>query len=464
MIHKLKLFTLFFVFFCLTFSTVAQNSNTSVQDEKIDEFVKVQMQARKIPAVSIVVLKNGEIVKTKGYGFANVEHQVGAKPETIYQSGSVGKQFTATLVMLLVEEGKLALDDKINKYFTDAPETWKDITVRHLLTHTSGISNKLYNQMNMRADYTEDELIKKISAIPLDFQPGEKWNYSNPGYVTLGILIHKVSGKFYGDLLQEKIFKPLAMTTARIINEADIIPNRAAGYHLVKGELKNQQWVSPTLNTTADGSLYLTVLDMAKWDAALYSEKLLKKTSLEQMWTPVKLNNGKTQAYGFGWSFGEIKGHKIIEHGGAWQGFTTFIARYVDDKLSVIVLTNLAGADPGKIAHGIAGFYNSELNPQPPAASPEARKADLQTDPKLLDIYPGEYELAPGFIITITKEGNDLFGQATGQDKFQLYPETGTKFFLKVVDAKIEFFKDASGNVSHLVLYQNGEHTGKKIK
>src|SRR6185436_15136380 len=142
-----------------------------------------------------------------------------------------------------------------------APDTWKDITVRHLLTHTSGISNKLYNQINMRADYTEDELIKKISSIPLDFQPGEKWNYSNPGYVTLGILIHKVSGKFYGDLLQERVFKPLGMTTARIINESDIIANRAAGYRLVKGELKNQEWVSPALNTTADGSLYLTVLD-----------------------------------------------------------------------------------------------------------------------------------------------------------------------------------------------------------
>src|SRR5204863_4997876 len=149
-------------------------------------------------------------------------------------------------------------------------------------------------------------------------------------------------------------------TTARIINEADIIANRAAGYHLVKGELKNQEWVSPALNTTADGSLYFTVYDMAKWDAALYTEKLLKRASLEQMWTPVKLASGKTQQYGFGWGFGNVKGHHVIEHGGAWQGFTTYIARYVDDKLTVIVLTNLAGADPGKIAHGIAGLYNPE--------------------------------------------------------------------------------------------------------
>jgi hypothetical protein len=254
------------------------------------------------------------------------------------------------------------------------------------------------------------------------------------------------------------------MTTARVINEAEIIPNRAAGYRLVKGELRNQEWVSPALNTTADGSLYVTVLDMAKWDAALYGEKLLKKASLEQMWTPVKLNSGKTHPYGFGWSFGEVKGHKIIEHGGAWQGFTTFIARYVDDKLSVIVLTNLAGADPGKIAHGIAGIYNPELAPPAPTPPAAAANAEVTVDPKLLDTYVGEYELQPGFTITIRKDGEKLLGQATGQSEFQLFAESPSKFFLKVVDAKVEFVKDADGKVSHLVLYQNGEHQGKKIK
>jgi len=255
----------------------------------------------------------------------------------------------------------MSLDDHISKYIPNAPVTWKEITLRHLLTHTSGISNKIYNQINMRQDYTEDELVEKIAAIPLDFQPGEKWNYSNSGYVMLGILIHKATGRFYGDLLREKIFGPLGMSTARIINEADIIPSRAAGYRLVKGELKNQEWVSPALNTTADGSLYFTVLEMAKWDAALYTEKLLKRSSLELMWSPVKLNDGKSFKYGFGWAFGEIHGHHIIEHGGAWQGFTTHIARYVDDKLTVIVLTNLAAARPFKIAHGIAALYNAEL-------------------------------------------------------------------------------------------------------
>jgi CubicO group peptidase (beta-lactamase class C family) len=290
---------------------------SSASADKVDDYIKAEMERRRIPGLSLAVVRNGEIVTAQGYGVSNVELNVPATRETIFQSGSVGKQFTATLVMMLVEEGKLSLDDRIGKHIADAPAIWQDITVRHLLTHTSGLSNALYQKINMRQDYTEDELLRQIAALPLDFQPGDQWSYSNPGYVTLGILIHKVSGKFYGDLLREKIFEPLGMTTARVIDEADIIPNRAAGYRLVEGELKNQEWVSPTLNTTADGALYLTVLDMAKWDAALYSEKLLKRASLDLMWTPAKLNDGKTMQYGFGWMFGEMRGHRVIRHGGA---------------------------------------------------------------------------------------------------------------------------------------------------
>lgn len=339
----------------------AQDSITA----RVDDYIKAEQQKQRIPGISLAVVKNGKIILAKGYGVANLEHQVPVKPETIFQSGSVGKQFTATAVMMLVEEGKISLEDKISKYFTDSPAAWQNITVRHLLTHTSGTTD-YPNDFDFRRDYTEDEMLKRAEAIPLAFQPGEKWSYSNLGYVVLGILIHRVSGKFYGDFLQERVFKPLGMTTVRIISEADIVPNRAAGYTLVKGEWKNQGWVSPTLNTTADGALYLTVYDMAKWDAALYTEKLLPKASLGQMWTPVKLNDGKTHSYGFGWGFAEVRGHHIIEHAGAWQGFKSHIARYVDDKLTVIVFANLAQANPGKIAHGVAAIYNPELAPIPP--------------------------------------------------------------------------------------------------
>lgn len=333
-----------------------QSSGSS--SDAVAQYVKAEMARQHIPGIALLVSRNGEIVRAQGFGFSNVELQVPVKPETLFQSGSVGKQFTATAIMMLVEEGKISLDDSITKYLPDAPASWKLITVRHLLSHTGGFTDYPDN-FNFRKDYTEDDLLKTVAGIPLAFPPGTKWSYSNLGYLTLGILIHRVTGKFYGDVLEERIFHPLGMRSTRIMSEADIIPNRAAGYRLVKGQLKNQEWVSPTLNTTADGSLYFSIQDLAKWDAALYTQKLLKRSSLEQMWTVVKLNDGKPNSghYGFGWEITSSYGHRLIRHGGAWQGFKTHISRYVDDKLTVVVLANLAEADPGKIAEGVAEIY-----------------------------------------------------------------------------------------------------------
>jgi CubicO group peptidase (beta-lactamase class C family) len=323
------------------------------------------MSSQHIPGLSLLVNQDGRTVLAKGYGLANVEHQVAVKPETVFQSGSVGKQFTATAVMMLVEEGKIGLDDKIGKYFANVPQSWALITVRHLLTHTSGLGG-YPSDFDLRRDYTEDELLAKVMATPLAFEPGEKWSYSNLGYLTLGVLISKVTGTFYGDFLHQRIFKPLGMTTARIISEADIVTNRAAGYRLVEDKLKNQDWVSPTMNSTADGSLYLTVYDLAKWDTALYTETLLKRSSLDQMWMPVRLNNGKTHPYGFGWSVVDVRGHRLIHHGGAWQGFQCDIQRYVDDKLTVIGFDNLAQSNLERIVRRVAGIYNPELKTLPP--------------------------------------------------------------------------------------------------
>ncbi len=341
----------------LTVSFLMFSAAGGLWGDETDDYVQSHMQRQHIPGLSLAVVKKGKLILAKGYGLANVEHNVPAKPETIYQSGSLGKQFTATAVMLLVEEGKLRLDDKITKYLDGTPQAWKGITVRHLLTHTSGIKNYGPEDLNLRQDYAEKELLQKVVSFPMDFAAGEKWCYSNTGYMLLGIIIRRASGEFYGDYLRKRVFTPLGMETARIISEEDIVPNRAAGYRLVKGQLKNQEWVSPSLNTTADGSLYLTVLDLVKWDAALYTEKLLKRPSREQMWTPVKTTDGKSHPYGFGWSIGEFRGHKVVEHSGAWQGFQTYITRFVDDKLTVIVLANLGEANPGEIAHGVAHRY-----------------------------------------------------------------------------------------------------------
>lgn len=324
----------------------------------ISDYVRAEMQRQHIPGLSLLVIKQGQIVMAEGFGLSNVELQVPVKPETVFQSGSVGKQFTATAVMMLVEQGKLALDDPLTKFFPDAPAAWKEVTVRELLSHTAGFGD-YPKDFNFRKDWTEDEELKLIESIPLAYPPGTKWAYSNFGYVTLGILIHRVTGQFYGDYLQEHIFKPLGMQSTRIISEADIVPNRAAGYRLVKGELKNQEWVAPVVNTTADGSLYFSILDLAKWDAALYTENLLKRSSLDLMWTPVKLKDGQPNKghYGFGWFIDERKGHRCIHHDGSWQGFETAIDRYVDDQLTVVALANLAESKPGKITEHVAEMY-----------------------------------------------------------------------------------------------------------
>ena len=336
--------------------------------DKIDAYVAAEMQREHIPGLALGIYRRGEIVRAQGYGLANVELDAPVKPETIFQSGSVGKQFAATAIMMLVEEGKIGLEDSVTKYFDHAPEVWKPVKVKNLLSHTSGLAEyetpartKRGGVFDLRLDWTEAELFDKIAALPMDFQPGEKWRYTNTNYVILGMMIRKVTGIFYGDFLAERIFRPLGMTATRIISDRDIVPNRAAGYEWTKDGLKNQEWVSPTYNSTADGTIYFNVLDLAKWDGALYTEKLVKRASLDRMWTVFPLNDGKPNSanYGFAWRIGTENGHKVIEHSGAWQGFTTYIGRYVDDGLTVVVLTNLDSghARPGDIGHAVAGLY-----------------------------------------------------------------------------------------------------------
>lgn len=341
---------------------------------KIDRVISEQMSANKIPGVSLAVLRKGKIVLLKSYGLANVEHQVPIKPETIFQSGSIGKQFTAAAVMILAQENKLSLDDRVSKYLPDVPASWKDITIYHLLSHTSGLGD-YPPEIDLKRDYTEAEFLAAFKKAPLDFEPGTSWNYSNVGYVTLGILIGKITGKFYGDFVKERLFQPLDMTTAQVISEADIVPNRAAGYRLLKGELKNQEWVSPSTNSTADGSYYVSILDLAKWDAALYTDRPLTQSTRDKIWTPAKLRDGSTKDYGFGWHLGNYHGHRLVFHGGAWQGFKSFIIRFLDTDLTIIFLANSWETRDFKLARRLAAAYY-------PAFELPAVRTIEDTDPK----------------------------------------------------------------------------------
>ncbi|HEY2375181.1 MAG TPA: serine hydrolase [Gemmatimonadaceae bacterium] len=350
----------------------------------VDDFVEAEMKRQGIPGVAVGVVNKGKVM-TRGYGFANVELSAPVTDETIFESGSLGKMFTATAVMLQVEDGKVSLDDPLTKFFPDAPAAWQAIKVRNLLNHTSGIPDYTTSTFDYRKDYTEDELARIAFAQKLEFPAGSRWNYSNTGYVLLGIIVHKVSGKFYGDVLAERVFKPLGMRTARIIDEADIIPNRAGGYRHENGELKNQEWVAPKLNTTADGSLYWSVRDLVAWDTAVKRRAILKPESWAQILTPVHLTSGKTYPYGMGWSLEERGGKPLQEHGGSWQGFRTQLSRFVGDSLDIIVLANSAEADPGRIADGIAALLHSDLAIPKPSPITDAEPQVTARVGRLLD-------------------------------------------------------------------------------
>jgi CubicO group peptidase (beta-lactamase class C family) len=355
---------------------------------EIDRYVATQMREQRIPGVQVGIYRRGKVVLAKGYGSANVELGVPVRPEMVFQSGSVGKQFTAAGVMLLVEEGRVSLEDSIAKYFPGAPASWQPIKVKNLLSHTSGLGQYAnhertapFGPFNLQHEMTEEEVVKRFQAMRIDFPVGERWLYCDTNYVLLGILIHKVTGEFYGDFLARRIFRSLGMTATRIISDSTIIRNRVAGYRLDGETLENQKWVSPFYGSTGDGAMYFNVLDLAKWDAALYTEGLFKKSSLEQMWTPFALNNGERNiaGYGYGWFIRSIHGRKLIEHGGGWQGFTSHIARYVDDGITVVVLSNMASADSSRMAHAIAGLYDPALTPDVDTDAPLPGLEDYDT-------------------------------------------------------------------------------------
>jgi D-alanyl-D-alanine carboxypeptidase len=417
----------------------------------MDTFVRDYMTRRQIPGVAVLVRRGGATVRAKGYGLANVEHGIPVTPETVFQSGSMGKQFTALVVALLAEDGKLALDDPVEKHL-EVPASWRGITIRHLLTHTSGLGD-YPEDFSLQRDYAESDLLKMITGQTLAFAPGTKFNYSNLGYVTLGILIHKVSGEFYGDVLTRRVFQPLGMTTARIISDADLVPNRAAGYELKHGELKNQSWVSPSLNTTADGSLYFTINDLAKWDQSLDARTLVSEPMYQQIWTPVKLADGTEAGYGFGWSLRTLASkERVVEHGGAWQGFVSYIGRYAGlmpkDRLTVVVFANRAGADVSYIAHVVAGMYRPELAPRKHTA--------LRLSTSELAHYAGDYRLDDRLTIHVSvAPSGDRLVTTFASAKVEMLPEriesnfrTAADFFEPDSDRTFRFEDDREGCVA----------------
>jgi len=345
---------------------VSQATRDDTLSAAVDDVVRASMQEERVPGVSIAIVREGNIIKATGYGVANLELNVPVTPQSVFEIGSISKQFTAAAVMLLVEDGKIALDDPITKYFPQTAQDWNAVTIRQLLTHTSGLPDiwgdteeTLYNRgiVDFRRDYTEDELVRIYAARPLEFPPGTKWSYCNACYQVLGFLIHRVSGQTYHAFLHARIFKPLGMDATRVSSWTDVIANRATGYEPFHGEFKHREWVSPTLFFTADGGLVSTVEDMARWDAALYAEHPLTRAQREAMWNPSPITLGTKWPYGMAWRINDVNGHRLIWHVGGGFGFSAIFSRYVDDKLTIIALTNVGEFDVRKLAGSIASLY-----------------------------------------------------------------------------------------------------------
>ena len=349
------------VWMCTSAPALLQGQKPAL--DSINSYILAEMRRQQIPGISVAVLRGDQPLLTRGYGVSNLELGVPASDSTIYQSGSVGKQFTASAVVMLAEQGRLSLDDKVVRWLPEGAGVWDAITVRHLLTHTSGMAEYTDSIFDYRKDYNEDQLVRFAASRPLGFSPGDRWAYSNTGYLLLGVLVHRLTGRFYGKVLEDLILSPLGMRTTRIISEADIVPNRAAGYQLIGGKVKNQEWVAPSLNTTADGSLYFSIKDLTRWAVSLNQRRIPDSAALQAAWTPVRLNDGGLYPYGFGWDLSPQRGYQRIGHTGAWQGFKTAIFRYPEFKLTVIALANLAQAEPGAIAQGVAGILEPALQP-----------------------------------------------------------------------------------------------------
>lgn len=543
---KLLLSTFFMVCSFITLSQINFN--------EIDSLMNNTYPSNE-PGASILISKKGEIIYQKAFGLANLEHNVKNTPEHVFQIGSITKQFTAVSILLLVEQGKISLNDSITKYIVDFPTHNQHIKIHHLLTHTSGIKN--YTNMSewtkiWRQDLTPAEMISVFKNEPLEFKPGEKFSYSNSGYFLLGYIIEKISGLTYSEFIEKNIFKPLAMYNSLYGSHTKLIQNRANGYQK-DTKYVNAEYLSLT-QPYAAGSIMSNVNDLFLWNQAIMSFKLLKKETIQKAFTNYQLSNGSYTNYGYGWIINEINGNHTLEHSGGIFGFSSNGIYLPNEDVYVIVLTNKDNDTPSDISTRIAAitiekpyktintsfkldskyaqsltgnyefedgttrvitFEDGQLYSQREGGlktkliainktyfgyesntfshlkfildkkgkhqvihsvrinetkglkimTKKQMSVEVTIEKTILQKYIGNYELVPGFTIAITEENGKLMCQATGQEKLELYPENETKFFLKVVDAKINFFADHAGNFNKMVLYQNGrEITGTRIK
>ncbi len=425
-------------------------------DPRFDEYLNAAVKLGRFNGY-VLITRGGKVVFSKGYGMANFEEDVPNTPQTKFRLASITKSFTAMAVMMLQEKGKLNLQDAICKHLTDCPETWKPITIRQLLNHTSGISDYVSAPDFMRTiplRLTNDELIASFKNKPLLFAPGENFSYSSSNYILLGRIIEKVSGQPYAAFLQETIFTPLNMKNSGYDDNNTLLKHRAIGYIKQADQLINARYMDMT-NAYAAGALYSTAEDLLLWDQALATEKLVSKKSLDEIFTPGK------GGVGYGWFINRDLNRLLITQGGLNAGFAAAILRYPEENACIILLSNFENAAPhlARIGHDLSAILFGEKY-----ELARARVA-IKVDPRIYDAYVGEYEYGPNRLIMITREGDKLFAQRRGAPQAEIFPESETKFFLTVADAQLVFLKDNAGKVIGIILIANGQELkGNKVK
>jgi CubicO group peptidase (beta-lactamase class C family) len=447
---KKILLSLLFSAFCLQFI-----SCQTTTESKLDALMNAYVQLNRFNG-TVLVAQNGRVLLEKGYGYRNAKDKVLNDEKSVFQIGSVTKQFTAAIILKLQEQKKLSVKDKLSKFFPSYPKG-DSITIEHLLTHTSGIYSYTDDDQFMQNEVTKPATREKMMALfkdkPLRFSPGSQWEYSNSGYSLLGYIIEDVTHKSYEQTVRDYIFSPLDMTHSGFDFTHLAVPTKATGYFILSDKVAEPAPIVDSSVSYSAGSIYSTVADLYQWHKGFIQEKIVSRQSKEKAFTPVK------NKYGYGLFIDSIWGKRRVSHGGGIHGFNSNLMMIPADDVCIVLLNNAPNPALPVITDALLAIvYNKPY---------ELPKAPVETtiDKNILSQYIGEYELAPNFVITISVKEGSLHAQATGQPEFPLFPEKQDRFFLKVVDAQLEFKRDEKGVVTSLVLFQNGQEVpGKKIK
>ncbi len=431
-------------------------------EERVDELF-LPWDNEQSPGASVAIVKDGAITYSNGYGMANLEYDIPNTPSTIFHIASVSKQFAAFSILLLQQDGELTLDDDVRDYIPEVPDFGHKITLRHLAHHTSGLRDQwnLLAMAGWRLDdvITTEQVLKLVSQQKeLNFEPGSEYLYCNTGFTLLAEVVARVSGKSFAEFTKERIFDPLEMSNTLFYDDHQkIVKNRAYSYYGDAEGFKKRVLSYATVGAT---SLFTTVEDLSRWSMNFDNMTVGDAAMYDDLRTRGILTSGDTIGYALGIGIGEYRGLRRVAHAGGDAGYRTYFARFPDQDFTVIVFSNQASFNPGGIGHKIVDIYledklatDEEAEEEETADESEA----LTVDPDTLAAYEGQYELQPGFVITISLDDDQLKGQATGQSQFDLKAISTTAFEVQGVEAKVEFHRNDDNEVHLLKLYQGGQ-------